>query len=316
MRNVFHGSALMILMIFAAGGAKAVAQQEDRAPAPAPAPAPEVEVEVVVPPDADTDARFREARARLEAAAREIAELTAQAVGESGVEIRELLRVPRRMMLGVSIGPTDSAEEGEARTAGVQVLGVTPGGPAEEAGIRSGDVLLAIGDTELDWADDTAPSDKLLAALDGSEAGDELELRYRRDDEIASVAVEIRPWTEQLFGWSSDRFGIPTPPDAPHPPAFMHRFITAGWGDMELVELTPALGEYFSASEGVLVVRAPSDPVLGLRDGDVIVDIAGRKPADPGHVVRILRSYAPGERLVMTVIRKGQSEQLEADIPG
>ncbi|NGX14823.1 PDZ domain-containing protein [Wenzhouxiangella sp. XN24] len=315
MRNLFHGSALVMLMIFALGGPYAIAEPEDRAPAPE----VDVEVEVVVPPDAEADARFREARARLEAAAREIAELTAQAVGESSVEIRELLRAPRRMMLGVSIGPTETVgegEPGEARAAGVQVLGVTPGGPAEEAGIRSGDVLLAIGDTELDWTADTSPTDKLLAALDRSEAGDELELRYRRADEVATAAVEIRPWTARLFGWSSDGFGFPTPPDAPRPPAFMHRFITAGWGDMELVELTPTLGEYFSASEGVLVVRAPSDPVLGLQDGDVIVDIAGRKPADPGHVVRILRSYAPGERLVMTVIRKGKSEQLEADIPG
>ena len=312
MKNVFYGSALVFLLVFATGSPQAQAQQDDRAAAPD----VDVEVEVVVPPDADADARFREARARLEAAAREIAELTAQAVGESSVEIRELLRAPRRMMLGVSIGPTDTADEGEPRAAGVQVLGVTPGGPAEQAGIRSGDVLLAIGDTALDWAEDTSPTDKLLAALDRSEAGDELDVRYRRADEVATVAVELRPWTSQLFGWAPEGFDFPARPDAPHPPAFMHRFITAGWGDMELVELTPALGEYFSVSEGVLVVRAPSDPVLGLQDGDVIIDIAGRKPSDPGHVVRILRSYAPGERLVMTVMRKGKTEQLEADIPG
>ncbi|MFU8895602.1 MAG: hypothetical protein ACNA8J_04380 [Gammaproteobacteria bacterium] len=66
---------------------------------------------------------------------------------------------------------------------------------------------------------------------------------------------------------------------------------------------------------GVLVVRAPSDPTLGLQDGDVIMDIGGRQPADPGHVVRILRSYVAGERLVMTVVRKGERRQLEADIP-
>jgi S1-C subfamily serine protease len=96
----------------------------------------------------------------------------------------------------------------------------------------------------------------------------------------------------------------------------LRQLMTDRWGDMELVTLSPGLGEYFKVDEGVLVVRAPSDTTLGLQDGDVILDIAGRTPQNPAHVARILRSYAPGERLVMTVVRSGERLQLEADVPG
>lgn len=256
--------------------------------------------------EAEAEARMRDAEQRLQEAAREIAELTSRLVGESGVAIqRELAGSARRVMLGINIGSVGGRD---AREDGVQVLGVTPGSPADEAGMRSGDVLVSVGDQPLDWSEDTAPVDKLLAVLREAAPGTLLTFGYRRDERLAEVSVEAKPWS-----WS--RFVLP--PDAPIPPElilpFRLEFNTQPWGDMELVALTPGLGEYFQVSEGVLVVRAPSNPTLGLQDGDVIVDIAGRTPADPGHVVRILRSYSPGERLVMTVVRKGQRQQVETE---
>lgn len=263
---------------------------------------------------ADAQARLKDAEARLQEAAREIAELTARVVGDAGFAFAEELAArSRRAMLGINIGPVDGPE---ARADGVQVLGVTPGGPAEQAGIRSGDVLVSLDDAPLDWSNDSSPASKLLEGLRGVEPGAEVTVAYRRDGRTVTAKVETRPWS-RMMAWPFDgeHMHPPFPPDAPRAEALMRRFMLDRWGDMELVALTPGLGEYFKASEGVLVVRAPGDAALGLKDGDVIVDIAGRKPADPGHVVRILRSYAPGERLVMTVIRKGRRQQLEADIP-
>jgi S1-C subfamily serine protease len=258
---------------------------------------------------AQAEARMRDAEQRLQEAAREIAELTSRLVGESGVVIqRELAGSARRVMLGVNIGSVGGRD---AREDGVQVLGVTPGSPADEAGLRSGDVLVSVGDQPLDWSEDTAPVDKLLAVLREAAPGTLLTLGYRRDDRLAEVSVEAKPWgvleLHRLRGM--------LPPELLDSP-FRIEINTQPWGDMELVALTPGLGEYFKVSEGVLVVRAPSNPTLGLQDGDVIVDIAGRTPADPGHVVRILRSYSPGERLVMTVVRKGERQQVETDIGG
>jgi S1-C subfamily serine protease len=264
------------------------------------------------PPGAD--AQLEAAKERLEQAAREIAELSARIAGEAGsaamLQLEEFGRRPRPVMLGINVGPAGGPE---AREDGVQVLGVTPGSAADQAGIRTGDVLLSIGQTRLDWSGDSSPVNKLLEALRAVEPGSQVTLGYRRDGQAATASVEARPGTGSS-AWPFDAEQLAR--SLPSREQIVRRFMVDRWGDMELVALTPGLGEYFQASEGVLVVRAPADPTLGLQDGDVIVDIAGRKPADPGHVVRILRSYAPGERLVMTVVRKGRRQTLEADIPG
>jgi type II secretory pathway component PulC len=265
-----------------------------------------------------TEAQLEEAQARLEAAAREIADLTARIVGDAGMDaltrIEEFARRSRPVMLGITVGPVG---EPEAREPGVRVLGVTPGSSAEAAGINSGDVLVALGDQRLDWSGDSSPLNKLLDGLRELEPGAVVEVAYLRDGDEATVSVEARPWSwARAFAFNGERPRIELPPMGALPQPGMRRLAAERWGDMELVTLSPELGEYFQASAGVLVVKAPSDPLLGLRDGDVIVDIAGRKPTDPGHVVRILRSYAPGERLVMTVVRRGVRQTLEADIPG
>jgi len=241
----------------------------------------------------------------------EIAELSLDMVGETQIVIREQMNgdlTPRRVLLGVNIGPVGGPGEG-----GVPVQGVTPDSAADAAGIRSGDVLLSIDGLQLDWADDTDPQSKLLARLAEIEPGTRFKVEHRRDGEVLTADVEARPRGEELdFDFDFEELHRSLPPGAQ---AFVERFIVDRWGDMELVELTPGLGDYFETEEGVLVVRAPSDDTLGLEDGDVILDIAGREPTDARHVVRILRSYEPGERLVMTVVRKGRKQQLEADIP-
>src|SRR5690606_28082380 len=87
------------------------------------------------------------------------------------------------------------------------------------------------------------------------------------------------------------------------------------WRDLDLVPLTPALGEYFGTDKGLLVVRAPQDTTLGLRDGDVILEIGDREPQTPEHAARILASFESGETLTLTIMRRQRRETLEVQIP-
>jgi hypothetical protein len=87
------------------------------------------------------------------------------------------------------------------------------------------------------------------------------------------------------------------------------------WSDIELVSLTPALGEYFGVTEGVLVVRAGRASELGFRDGDVIIDIAGREPQSPEHALRILASFDSGESLQAAIMRQRQRQSLAIRVP-
>jgi S1-C subfamily serine protease len=87
------------------------------------------------------------------------------------------------------------------------------------------------------------------------------------------------------------------------------------WGDLQLAVLSPALGDYFGTNEGLLVVHAPKNAGVALQDGDVILEIGGRKPTSPEHAMRILGSFEPGETLRIAVMRHKKRETLEGNSP-
>jgi S1-C subfamily serine protease len=69
---------------------------------------------------------------------------------------------------------------------GVRLEGVVPGSPAEAAGLRAGDVLLAVGGTPV------AGLKALSALLKSLEPG-AVQLRYRRDGRDVTVAAQLTP---------------------------------------------------------------------------------------------------------------------------
>jgi hypothetical protein len=103
------------------------------------------------------------------------------------------------------------------------------------------------------------------------------------------------------------------------PQVFEFRNIGADGGmfeGMELAELSPALGQYFGTSKGVLVVRVPHEgDFLKLQDGDVILSIDGRVPENGAHATRILRSYQPGEKIQLKIMRQKKPLDLEGTLP-
>ncbi len=89
----------------------------------------------------------------------------------------------RRPYLGVSTGdaPGDT---------GVLVASVAPGDPADDAGLREGDVIVRVGDKATN-----APAD-VAAAIADRKVGEEVEVTYRRgegDERTATVRLAERP---------------------------------------------------------------------------------------------------------------------------
>jgi hypothetical protein len=76
------------------------------------------------------------------------------------------------------------------------------------------------------------------------------------------------------------------------------------WRDIEaLAEVAPnrtARGGLLAAV-AMLVLAVVS--YVGVRGGDVILDIDGRVPTSASHALRILGSYQPGEKLKLSVLR-------------
>lgn len=262
------------------------------------------------PPAAPQTAELERARAELERAAREVAQLSAANV--ENLRRNLVLLHGRRPLLGLNI---DNAADG------VRVAGVTPGGPAAEAGIATGDVIVAVDGTALESTGRGGPTRHLLDLLAELEAGSTVNLEVRRDGNTLVVPVvtstdETAPiWIEELRGLGPairDSVRVATPNGFNRAGRL---FVGPAWRDMELVELTPALGAYFATDQGLLVVRAPEDDTIPLRDGDVILSIGGREPASVDHAMKILASFEPGETLEIEMMREQRRRTLTFEMP-
>jgi len=265
----------------------------------------------------EIEAQLRQEEERLAEAAARIAELSRRRL-PAVVDIERHMRFGDRPMLGVTIGAEDGSD-GRGPVEGVTIRGVSPGGAAAEAGLRSGDLITAINDESLSAVTDEEANRKLLDFLEGVEEGDTLDLEYLRDGKAANVALKPRSMSGQVFafGPGSGNFVMRAHPAPSAPAASMFSFFLGdgGWGDMEMVSLTSDLGRYFGTDQGLLVVRAPADDNLKLRDGDVIQRIDGREPTSVSHAMRILASYQGGETLELEIMRDRKLEKLSIEVP-
>ncbi len=269
---------------------------------------------------ANLEAQLADARARLEAAAREVAELSGQLTGPimQDYMITGMAGMPSRAMLGINLGDDRQGKEG------VRVQSVTPGGPASDAGLRAGDVIIGVDGKNLRSKDKSSAA-ALVEYMHTVRAGDKVKVDYLRDGKTQSVQVTTEAFGPGQFMVRSGRgmpdrvfaMAVPAPvgavPVLP-PTPFTAAFPAVNVLDMELVAMTPKLGKYFGTDKGVLVVRAPGDSELKLEDGDVILDIDGRAPQNGAHALRILGSYQPGEKVAINVLRDRKPVKLSVTV--
>jgi len=263
------------------------------------------------------------AEKRMQELSREMAELGRQLGEERRLRFLEDRMVAmNRAMLGINVDDEASRAKGE----GVVVAAVTPNGPAGKAGLRSGDLIVALDGKPLKAEGDDSPFERLREAMSGKEPGDAARLKVKRDGKSLDLTVTTEAYAPRAFsfGFSGPALGeldrlreleVPMVPLPPTPGMTHFRAFAREWGDLEMVSLTPRLGEYFGAKDGVLVVHAPSAKQLALEDGDVITKVGDRKPTSPEQVMRILRSYDAGEKLRVEVLRNRKPVALEVVVP-
>ena len=268
----------------------------------------------------DVEREMRVAETRLADAARQVAELSSrqiEIVGSTGWNFDLDFDVHDKPVLGITIGVANKNEPVE----GVSIIGVSPGGAAAEAGLRSGDVITAVNTDSLSAENAVGANQKLVDVLEGVAQGDVLDVTYLRAGKTSIVEISPRRMTARVFEFRGPGSGlhVPVPSVAPTAPgARFEEFIFisgGGWGDLGMVPLTKDLGRYFGAEEGLLVVRAPTDENFKLRDGDVIEDIDGRKPESVSHAIRILASYQSGEELKLKIMRDKRRQTLKIEMP-
>jgi hypothetical protein len=212
---------------------------------------------------------------------------------------------------------------------GARIEAVTPGGPADDAGLKAGDIITRFNGTALGGAtteeeDASGPGMKLIELARALDPGDTVQVDYRRGSATSKATIVA----EDLSGGGTWRVPGDVRVEIPDMGEMMGEFpkmqmgpgafawtMGEAWGGIELVSLNPDLGEYFGTREGILVVRASEDSTLPLKGGDVIVAIGGRKPTSPMHAMRILRSYDVGETVSIEVQRKQKRTTLSWKVP-
>jgi len=267
----------------------------------------------------DIQAQLAAARARLQQAAREVAELSAQAA--DNLHERFVFRTGApHAVIGLQLDARGGKD-------GAHVLEVSPGGPAAEAGVRKGDVIVAIDGVKIAGED---PGREIVEHMEHVSPGSKVKLTLAREGG-KTQDIEVTARQSRGFDFAFQTPPMPPMPGAPPaPPAVVvgPTIAFGPWGDlnymralrdelggMELASLTPALGQYFGTDKGVLVLRAPQSDAFHLQDGDVILAIDGREPKDGSHATRILRSYQPGEKITLKIMRQRKATSLDVTLP-
>jgi membrane-associated protease RseP (regulator of RpoE activity) len=276
------------------------------------APGPAAFGATEAPDRAALERQLQLAREQLDRSAREVADLSHQLYGgEPGDVMRFVHGGPRGSMLGVNIGG------GAPRDEGVEVVGVSPGGPAESAGLKAGDVVLAVNGENLRRSGERPASAQLVEFMGGIEPGTAVKVDYLRDGKRRTAIVTTAPAEPPMVRVIRERMAGPHGERMPMlMPGFEGMFgPPRPFNSLELVPVTPKLGSYFGTDRGLLVVRAPQGKGLPLEEGDVLQTIGGRAPDSPGHAFRILQSYQPGEKVKIGVLRQRKQLVLEGAIP-
>jgi serine protease Do len=206
---------------------------------------------------------------------------------------------PAKSWLGVLLG--------DAVDGGVQVVALVPDGPAQKAGLASGDIILQ--------ANEVPVSDRetLSRLLVGFKPGDSIKLGILRSGESMELPVELGDWRL--------RIRQPAEPMAPKMLSVLQNYrielaLDRGLLGLEVAEITPDLRGHYGApgDAGVLVIRVdPEEPagLAGIEVGDILVRIDGRKISRQGRLEEILLTWEGEQPLEIQVMRNREPVTLE-----
>ncbi|MBS0571602.1 MAG: PDZ domain-containing protein [Proteobacteria bacterium] len=261
----------------------------------------------------DAERELDQMRGQMRELSRKMADLSVKLgdVGPRAYAFR-YLGDPDRGMIGLVLAPDKD---------GLRVDAVTPGGPADKAGVHDGDVLTAIDGKQLAGDEDAGD------ALHDLKIGQSVKLAILHEGKSREISLKAERREPFVF---SDAFGKggPLPPDFDHQiqaqvhDAMRHandgmrelRLLTPWWG-LNLATLNPDLGGYFGTDKGVLVLSADADAYKGLKSGDVLQDVGGHAVSRPEDALRLLRDAPAGSEVKVQVLRQRKPITLSLKAP-
>ena len=177
---------------------------------------------------------------------------------------------------------------------GAEVMAVESGSPAEQAGIKAGDVLLSYNSESIVGAQ------QLGRLVSETPVGRKVKIEYSRDGKVSIAIVTTaarpnhaltfaNPGFEPNFGADPNGIFLASSTPSPH---FSWTNPQLGIECEGLDARNSQLAEFFGVKRGVLVRSVNKDSAAakgGLRAGDVITQVSGHPVGDPKEVVYFIR---------------------------
>ncbi|HUJ77361.1 MAG TPA: PDZ domain-containing protein, partial [bacterium] len=209
---------------------------------------------------------------------------------------RRLLGLLAATLLAAPAFAQAKTDAAPAADAGVLVVAVQPGSPAQTAGIQRGDILLEANGTAL------GDAASLRQAIGSAKSGDTLTLKLRHGDALKTLSVTVgsrdgRPWVGimPLPGRPDEFAGGPGGPGGPGMRGFGMMFPMEG----ALVEgVTP---------------NSPADKA-GLKKGDLILSVDGTTVDERNALSDLVAARKVGDTVTLSVSSWGQRDTRDVKV--
>ena len=193
--------------------------------------------------------------------------------------------------LGIGLGEAARASGDKEPAEGVGLMVVFAGSPAQRAGLRARDRILAVDGQTVTTAGQT------IQLIRSKEPSGWVTLSLRR----GKRALELRAFLESKPADSSSLKML------------------EGWIGVQAIDLPPSLREFFGAprESGVLISAVVADSpaeAAGLSIGDVVFDIDGEPVPSAGALSELVRGAGVENRVAIRVMRQGSELTVEPAI--
>lgn len=197
--------------------------------------------------------------------------------------------------------------------------------PADEAGLKPGEMITAIDGERFN------STDELAKIVHASQPGDEIELSIwspeKNDQREVDVTLGENPEEDGQAYLGIEYIAIPDfSEEALGEGGFFHFEFPESQGEnLPIPQLPldnmPFMHEFLNLPEGVeqvvvvnTVVEGSPAEKAGLQSGDLISSINGEAVSGPGSFAELIRSLEPGDEITLTVIRAKEDDLFEIDI--
>jgi len=177
---------------------------------------------------------------------------------------------------------------------GVLVTYVIDDSPADEAGIKKGDVILKYEGRSVRY------SDELIEYVRKTPPGEKAKIEIDRNGKTKKFEVEIEKNRRRAV---IDKLG-----DGGHGFSFYSKDNESAFLGVDMYDLTDGLREYFDVEddEGVLIVNVIEDSPAekaGFKSGDIIVKVDKRVIEDSDDLRKAISKHEPDEKVKIEYIR-------------